>query len=183
MTSTLAQPGPFDALAKAAPDEPIFPLLAHDPCAPATITEWCRLRRNRAIRLYAESPRKRDQEYLRAELRQVSHAEAVALEMQAWRLREEPSEDAPVKVSYNEVKKTAEELAEADRAAKLAQGVRHFREAAYHLCEAKDALITLGLVGEATQSDLMMMLARINGLADHHTPSRRAILESAVEGV
>lgn len=41
--STLTEPGPFDALAKAEPTEPMFPLLARDPDAPATVTERIRL--------------------------------------------------------------------------------------------------------------------------------------------
>lgn len=43
--STKMEPGPFDGMAKAAPDEPVFTLRAHDPLAPGLVHEWVRLRR------------------------------------------------------------------------------------------------------------------------------------------
>ena len=43
--STKEQPGPFDAFAKLAPDEPYFVLRAKDISAPATIEAWVRFRR------------------------------------------------------------------------------------------------------------------------------------------
>ncbi len=42
--STKNNPGPFDCYAKAAPDEPMFVLLARDPLAPDLVREWTKLR-------------------------------------------------------------------------------------------------------------------------------------------
>jgi len=39
-------PGKFDCLAAAEPDEPTFTLLGRDPCAAATVAFWCMLRDN-----------------------------------------------------------------------------------------------------------------------------------------
>jgi hypothetical protein len=41
---TKQNPGPFDCYAAAAPDEPMFVLLARDPLAPALVREWARQR-------------------------------------------------------------------------------------------------------------------------------------------
>ena len=46
---TKSKPGKFDCYAKAAPDEPVFVLLARDLSAPGTIREWA-ARREREIR-------------------------------------------------------------------------------------------------------------------------------------
>lgn len=42
--ATKNNPGPFDCYAHAAPDEPMFILLARDECAPDTIRSWCAYR-------------------------------------------------------------------------------------------------------------------------------------------
>jgi len=175
MTSSLAEPGPFDALEKAEPKEPMFPLLARDPDAPATITEWARLRRNRAIRLYGDSASEADKKLLAAELAQCANAERVAEEMSAWR----GDQDAPTaqRVSHG-VQRTEEELREASQRDRLAALVRHLREGAYHVCEARDGLQTMELLPERTVSDLTAILARINGLADEHTPKRPGFAEA-----
>jgi hypothetical protein len=167
--STITEPGPFDALAKAEPTEPMFPLLARDPDAPATITEWCRLRRNRAVRDFGDSKRASDKKLLAAELAQCAHAEQVAIEMGEWR----SGHDAPVaqRVSHG-VQRSEAELAAAASHERLAGIVRHLREAAYQLCEAKDGLAAMGLLPSITEHDVMLALGRINGLADEHTPKR-----------
>lgn len=170
MTSTVTTPGAYDALEKALPGEPLFPLLGHDPDAPATVTEWCRLRRNRALRLYGESSSLTDKELLAAELRQCANAEDIALQMGDWRLGQ--TAEVALRSSYNDVIKTAEEIAEADRRQRRATAVQHLREAAYHASEARDLFVGLELIGEATQHDLMLMLARINGLAEEYSPKR-----------
>lgn len=170
MTSTIDHPGPFDALQKARPGEGIFALLERDPCSPAAITEWARTRRNRAFKLYGGDQSATAKELLAAELSQCFEAELIALE---W--AEGAAVSAPVegqRAAYQEVIKSAEELAEADRRKRRETAVRDLREAAYHLCEAKDALIGLGLIPEATAHDLVLMLDRINGLADEHRERR-----------
>lgn len=170
--STKDQPGAFDALEKAEPGEPMFPLLARDPAAPGAITEWCRLRRNRAVKLWGDSKRVADKKLLAAELDQCANAEEVALQFAEWREDRAPVEGE--RSGYQEVKRTVVELAEADVRKRQEASVRSMREAAYHLCEAKDALLALGLAPPATEHDLVMMLARINGLADAYTARRDA---------
>lgn len=42
---TKENPGKYDCLAKAEPDEPYFMLLARDPMAPALVRMWCETRK------------------------------------------------------------------------------------------------------------------------------------------
>ena len=175
MTSSLADPGPYDAIEKARPDEPIFALLGRDFAAPAAITEWARIRRNRAIKLYEGSRKSRDKELLAAELKQCAEAEAVALTMEEWR-KEEAAPEGNGRASYSELVKTAEELAEVEHRKRRAAAIQHLSEAAYHVNEANAILAELELAGEATQSDLKMMVARIIGIQDEHTVKRASIV-------
>lgn len=163
--------GPYDALEKAKPGEPMFPLLGRDPAAPPAITEWARVRRNRAMKNYGESSNAANKELLAAELRQCANAEDIALQMGEWRTQHQIA-DGPARASYNDVIKSAEEQAEADRRQRRITACQHLREAAYHLCEGKDGLVGLELVGQVTQSDLQSMLARINGIADKYEARR-----------
>jgi hypothetical protein len=170
MTSTIDEPGAFDALEKALPGEPMFPLLGRDECAPAAITEWCRLRRNRAMKLYGDSLNATDKELLVAELVQCKNAEEVALEMGEWRKAEStPVADRP---TYNEVIKSAEEIASADKRTRREQAVRHFREAAYHISEAHEILGALEILPHETGETLTGALGYINALADEYQIKR-----------
>ncbi len=65
---TKNDPGPYDCLSKAEPDEPIFTLLARDPIAPATIRSWA----DRA-EAAGEKPEK------------VQEARRCASQMEVWR--------------------------------------------------------------------------------------------------
>lgn len=168
--STKEKLGPFDALEKALPQEPMFPILARDPCGPATITEWARLRRNRAFRLWGSS-RAADKKLLDAELAQCAQAELIAEQMDDWRNKEQ-DEQVVERSSYNEVKKTEEELREAAQRQVKEELCKHLREAAYHLCEARDGMHRLGLIGDVTFNDMTTALARINGIADEHQEVR-----------
>lgn len=169
--STLDQPGAFDAFEKLQPGEPFFPLLARDDCAPGAMTEWARLRRNRALKLWGDSSNPSDAVKLAAELAQCAQAENLALEFADWRAGQ-ADESLPQRSSYQEIVRTAEELAEAGRRSKIDAAVRQLREAAYHVRNAHDGLKDLDLIGESTDRDLGFMLAQINGLADEHTPQR-----------
>lgn len=174
MTGTVTTPGPFDALEKARPDEPMFPLLARDPDAPATITEWCRLRRNRAYRLYGNSKRAADKKMFDAELQQCNQAETVAQQMTDWRgvaTVDEPGQRA----SYQDVKKSAEEIAEAEEREHREKMIRHLRECAYHLSETRDGTADRNMVGAATVAGMDSTLLWINRLADNLTVVRPGI--------
>lgn len=55
---TKEAPGKFDCYANAAPDEPMFVLLARDSCAPAAIEKWIEYRESMvAIGIKPESDR------------------------------------------------------------------------------------------------------------------------------
>lgn len=163
--STKEIPGPFDALEKALPDEPMFPLLAHDPCAPATITEWCRLRRNRALRLWGgDDANAADRELLAAELAQCANAEVIALEMGDWRTGHTEVEGK--RSAYQDLARSVEEVAEADRRKRREQVHRHFREAAYHTSEARDLLRDAQLMPDDGEDDFEFLLGLINRHAE-----------------
>lgn len=170
MSGTIDLRGAYDALEKAKLGEPIFVLLGRDHAGPATISEWCRLRRNRAFKLYGGSERPTDKELLAGELRQCAEAEEMALRFADWRSGQQQVEGE--RAAYQDVAKSAEEQAEAARIKSTAQAVRDAREADYHVCEVRDRLADLGLLPEATRRDLDMMMARLKGLAEEHEAKR-----------
>lgn len=178
IVSTKETPGPFDALVKAEDDEPIFTLLGRDPCAPATITEWTRLRRRAALSQFMDRSSKRAQTALQAELVQCAHAEGVAFAMESYRAGLGEAEAAKPMPTYSGNKKTETELAEAKRAADINGAVRSLREAAYHICNAKDAFAALG-ADPVLIARLGDMLITVNAAADDQTPHRAATGESS----
>lgn len=167
--STIETPGPFDALGKAEPGEPMFPLLGRDPAAPGTITEWARLRRNLAIKQYGTDPKGKGKKLLAAELAQCANAEAAAMEFAEWRSGNSEA-DQPGRVNYSGGTRTAEELAEAARATTQLEAVRHLREAAYHVNEAREKLVALDLIKD--MSGLRVIREDVNAYADFYTPKR-----------
>jgi hypothetical protein len=162
MASTKDNPGAYDALEKAAPNEPIFVLLARDHAAPFAITEWARVRRNRAIHDHPDNPSEQDTELLRAEFMQCGEAEAVAMEMTDWRAGH--GEAPPVRATYNALERSAAELAEADARRQREAAQRHLREAAFHLGEAVEWLRPhgFGVGADALES----FMVTVNRLAD-----------------
>jgi hypothetical protein len=70
--STKNNPGPNSCYAKAAPDEPMFVLLARDPMAPDLVREWV-LRRT-----------------LAGDTQKIVEALACADAMEQWRLANQP---------------------------------------------------------------------------------------------
>jgi len=136
MIPTIDNPGPFDAMAKARPGEPIFQLLGRDIAAPPAITEWCRVRRNHAIKTMTG-------EELIEELRQCADAEGIALAMGAYRAEESDEGGEPARrVAHSGV--SGQSAEQRDRAQSIAATVEHLREAAYHVNEAGDLLSKLG---------------------------------------
>lgn len=168
--STKETPGAFDALEKAEPGEVMFPLLSRDPCAPATVRFWAHQRRNRAFKMFGHIKTRKAKKLFDAELQQCAQAEKVAFDMEEQRGGDDEVE--ATKATYADVERTEAELAEASARKRRDALVRHLREAAYHLCEAKDGLIAEALIGDVTQNDMVQMLARINGLADEYSPKR-----------
>lgn len=168
--STKDQPGPYDALEKARPKEPWFVLLGRDIAGPATLTEWARVRRNAALKRYGDSDKATDKELLAAELRQCQNAEELALAFSDYRTNAEAPEGE--RSSYQEVIKSAEEIAAADRLKRQAAAGRHLREAAYHFAEAETLLSGLGRLGSDEAESIAETRALINGLAEEHEPKR-----------
>jgi hypothetical protein len=74
---TKNQPGSFDCYANAAPDEPMFVLLARDPSAALLVELWCTMRRNRKALDFADS--------------KETEAKECAESMRRWREDHEPS--------------------------------------------------------------------------------------------
>jgi hypothetical protein len=72
---TKNNPGKFDCMAKAEPDEPYFILLARDPAAAALVEMWCELRRE-FIRLKIKP---------REDIAKVIEAHNIAGAMREWR--------------------------------------------------------------------------------------------------
>lgn len=109
--STKQEPGPFDGMARARPDEPVFTLRAHDPLAAALVHQWVAQRRA-AIRLADLSPEKEELELL-----QCREAEELAWSMDAWRkgeigkLAEALEEGAAPPAAYSGHTASDEELA------------------------------------------------------------------------
>ena len=81
--STKAEPGPFDGMAKAAPDEPVFTLRAHDPLAPVLVHEWVDCRRKAIREAFGREEITEAKREL--ELLQCREAEELAWSMEAWR--------------------------------------------------------------------------------------------------
>lgn len=75
---TKLKPGKFDCYENAAPDEPMFVLLARDPMAPVLVRLWADLREHAA-----GNPSK------------VFEARTCAIDMEKWRLRRH-AEPAPL---------------------------------------------------------------------------------------
>lgn len=170
--STKEIPGPFDAFAKAHPDEPVFALLGRDPAAPAAITEWARIRRNRAIRIWGESKKQSDKVLLDAEMKQCAEAEALAMEFDDYRTGAEAIEGRPS--TYQEVRKTKEEIEQAAAIKRRGEACKHLREAAYHLAEARAALHLVEAIVPGGFYDTSLQLAEreVNSAAEHFEAKR-----------
>lgn len=85
---TIDRPGCYEALSKAEPDEPLFPLLARDPGFTDTVLDWC-ITRLSLIRA-GKKPI--------ADCDQVAEALAIAVEGEAWRIHNRPQGPHPYPV-------------------------------------------------------------------------------------
>lgn len=112
--STKTEPGPFDGMARAEPDEPVFTLRAHDPLAPGLVHEWVDRRRKVIREAFAREEITEAKREL--ELLQCREAEELAWSMDAWRKGEiaqiaEALEAEAAKPSHGGVTKSEDELA------------------------------------------------------------------------
>lgn len=167
MTSTKAQPGAFDGMERAAPDEPVFTLRAHDALAAPLVHLWVKQRRE-AIIAADLSPEKEQ-----LELIQCREAEEVAFAMTDWRNGTQASpaivEEKPV-AAYSGHSASVEELA-----AKARYDVVKGAAQAMHnsLSEAIDAANTLEPYGYAVERAVVIQAAgNIKAIAMHIQPKR-----------
>jgi hypothetical protein len=163
MTSTAAQPGPYDPLVSARPDEPVFTLVGRDVHAPATVLHWVDRARADALKLIDPAQR-------RAELTKCTDAEMVAADMKRWR-KGEPEHDTTTQRRVSTEAAPSGGVSDGiSREQAIVAAVAHLREAAYHLSEAQEAWTRLELpvrgllLGDAVK--------HINALADDNTPRR-----------
>lgn len=77
--ATKNEPGAFDCYARAAPNEPMFVLLARDASAPARVRDWAHAREDEIMKGLRPS----------ADMEQVREARQVAADMMRWRLEHE----------------------------------------------------------------------------------------------
>jgi hypothetical protein len=139
MSNTIDQPGPFDAIAKARPGEPIFTLLGRDPCAPECVLQWARANRERVLRA---DPALADDKRM-AELLQSAEAEEIAFNMDEYRKGFVPVEAETEKVGYGGYRPGAEMLKAIDRDDKLTAASRALAEADAQIVNALELLATV----------------------------------------
>jgi hypothetical protein len=176
VTNTLSEPGPYDPLDRTDPTEPVFPLVARDPHAPATVRHWVDLTRRTATSALLDLvPGSPEIERHKEKLRQCSEADIVAAEMELWRKGKPERAEAPVKVLYSGVTLDAGQLSEAQRKERVAEAVRDLREAAFHASEARDKLQALGVLEPSETVAIEEALERVNSVADAHTVRRAGV--------
>lgn len=143
--NTAAHPGPLDPTAKCDPDEPIFPLVGHDPDAPPTIRFWSDTRRKRILSILAEPGDIRDDEIaaLRSDLARCTAADALADTFDDWRLGRNADEAPLERATYNGPKIDDSERLSAHKA------MQHLAEAVFHAAEAMAIMGQLGDPDEA----------------------------------
>jgi hypothetical protein len=163
MTNTAAQPGPYDPLEKAKPDEPIFTLVARDPHAPATVLHWVGLARAAAMEI-------EDHEQRRHDLQKCTEAEMIACDMITFRKGHPQQSAAPARSTYNPVVAGASD--EVKRRQSIAAAVQSLREAAYHTQTAREQLTAIGALGPGEAEMLEGSLDGINYVACAHEPKR-----------
>ena len=173
MSNTLAEPGPYDPLGRTEPDEPIFPLVAHDRHSPATVRFWADLTRTSTMKAIVDlPPNDPGIERLQEKLRQCSEADILAVDMERW-VKGRPDEAlTPVRARYSGGAVDADKLDEAARKTLLAEGVRCGREAAFFASEMRDKLAPLGTLAPDEIIALEEAMRLINTVADAHTTRR-----------
>lgn len=165
--STKEQPGAFDGMERAEPDEPVFTLRAHDALAAPLVHEWVR-RRREAINTADLPDDKRE-----LELIQCREAEEIAWRMVDWRagVSDAPAEAPTAKpLAYSGHASSAEELAAKRRydTVKAATSVLHNA-----IGEVTDAAATLEPYGFAVERAVVLEAAGdLKAVAAHMQPKR-----------
>jgi hypothetical protein len=161
---TKERPSNDDALEQAAPNEPIFPLIASDPEAPATVRHWVELRRKRAMAID-------DVEKRRALLRKASRAEQISWAMEDWRLgRTDEAPVASVSVSYSGHEQSEEARHADDRVSALLRSARRIDNSVAEMAEIAALLDDLGLREDGF--DLRFAVEMLRELSERVRPKR-----------
>lgn len=167
--STKTEPGPFDGLERAQPDEPVFTLRAHDVLAAPLVHEWVRRRREAIIK--GDLPPEKEE----LELIQCREAEEVAFAMVDWRkgvesVKTDPEAKPATSPLYSGHTSSAEELAAKARhdVVKGASNVLHNA-----LSEVTDAAASLERYGFAPERGVILRAADwLKAVANHIAPKR-----------
>lgn len=142
MVSTKENPGAFDGLERAAPDEPVFTLRAHDVLAAELVLEWV-ARKRKLIQSTRMSAAKRE-----IELIQCRDAEEIAFAMQEYRagIVEVPAEEekTPKRISTNQMSKR--ELAAKQRFDSIKEASQKLNNAVADINDAVPLLKPYGFV-------------------------------------
>lgn len=165
MTNTAANPGPYDPLEKAKPDEPVFTLVARDPHAPATVLHWVDLARTSAMAIDDHDQRRHD-------LQKCTEAEMIACDMITFRKGHPEQSTAPARKSYADPTAGATVSDEVKRRQAIGAAVQSLREAAYHTQVAREQLAAIGALGLGEGEMLGGSLDGLNFVACAHEPKR-----------
>lgn len=173
MSNTAENPSPFDPLADMPPDEPRFILRGRDPAAPPAVTEWARVHRSRAYSDLTDdkgSPKSREAKVqLAAALQKAANADELAMDMREYQHSvARPREDR----LSNGAEKTQEQLVELDRHRQRKVALEHLQEGRYHLNEAREAFLEMGLITENQSEKIQGWLDRAQEIAEQVDPAR-----------
>lgn len=172
--STKEQPGPFDGMVKAAPDEPVFTLRAHDPIAPDRIHDWVELKRKSIRKAHADgeiSDAKR-----KLELIQCKEAEEIAWQMVSWRKGEHATQADLVEKMDQEASYSGHKASDAERVARkqyeaIKRAVTLIQNGIAAINAAgEDELATLGMASEV--AEIASCRDRLAALSKHIAPKR-----------
>ena len=174
MSNTIAEPSPLDPTASCHPNEPIFPLVGHDPDAPAAVRFWADTRRTRITRLINDlPPGTMMTDDMKEDLRRCTEADFIANDMESWL----KGKDADEKIKGGRLRHGNDERPDADESTteireKLAKAVTNLREAAYYASEAKSLFETFNDVTDDEITELGNAIAIINSMAEHRALKR-----------
>lgn len=172
--STKTEPGPFDGMARAEPDEPVFTLRAHDPLAPGLVHEWVD-RRRKAIR-EAFGREEITEAKRELELLQCREAEELAWSMDAWRKGElaeiaEELEEKAAAPTYSGITKSEDELAAKARYDAIKAAGTLINNAVAGITDAaNDQLAAHGFITE--RAVILTVADRLKAVSAHIAPKR-----------
>jgi hypothetical protein len=177
MTSTKAEPGPFDGLERAEPDEPVFPLRAHDALAAGLVHLWVRQRRESIEKAAAAGEITEEKRLL--ELEQAREAEEIAWAMEDWRSGQTPAPVATAKATYSGRPDTAEEIAARNRHVALREAARRIDNGVADAVEASEAIAPYGF--DDVRMHIAADVASLKDLAELIRPKRASYAHMADE--